>query len=96
MTLTDLRLDAGWLNDISNEIMSAEDLSRVTSLEAIEQHASPMKAQCGVALTQRVVHPICLLLHLFIKPLHVLHQQGHHLSLQLEPTGDTTVKQAWL
>lgn len=48
-----------------------------------KEESSTLMSQSGVALTQRVVDAVGLLLHLLVQSLHVLHQQGHHLTLQL-------------
>lgn len=42
------------------------------------------KVVCVHFLTEGVVDPISLLLDLLIQPLHILHQQGHDLTLQLQ------------
>lgn len=42
----------------------------------------------NIFLTQRVVDAIGLLFHLLVQSLHVLHQQGHHLTLQLRMNRD--------
>lgn len=39
--------------------------------------------QSECVLTKRVVDAVGLLLHLLVQSFHVLHQQGHHLTLQL-------------
>lgn len=58
----------------------------LTSSRHNEQMAAVLsgKAVCVHRLTEGVVDPISLLLDLFIQPLHILHQQGHHLTLQLQ------------
>lgn len=51
------------------------------------KHKETQRMLAALALTQSVVHAIRLLLHRLIQALQILHEQGYHLSVHLQPWG---------